>query len=127
MGLCHCCQSFDIRTLLKESEAQELRETPDNPGLKNYRDPIPLFFKLQPSLRALRESADNNKCRLCQVLLETSKKTLGIGNDLTDSILDNSSGELFIGASRWKVDRQGFPYITLTQIVPSGGSNIVLS
>lgn len=123
MDLCDSCQSFDIRALLKQSEAQELtKELYSN--VKDYHRPIPLFHKLQPDLYALKQSSSNTSCKLCKLLWEASSKTLGIQDvsSATTQLWDNFKGELYIGSSGWQASRQGFPYVTLTQVGPSGGS-----
>lgn len=125
MSLCDTCQRFDIRELLRKSEAQKTGATGalsrTQVDTDDFRPPIPHFYKHLESVIALKKSSEAG-CTLCGLFWLTWVKTLN-KPDFTDEWLDRIfEGQLYIGSSSWTTSGQGFPYITLNQQSSSGAS-----
>ena len=130
MGLCKQCEEFDVRQLLCGSAAQK----PDATGntdrnfvdTKDYRAAVPYFYKHYDKINALKIFADQG-CELCNLFWCTWAKTLN-KDDINEEFLDKYfPGQLFIGCSSWTTSRKGFPYVTVTQQTPTGGSRTLCS
>jgi hypothetical protein len=130
MDLCNLCKKFDIRQLLCQSAAQNPGATGNTDrnfiDTKDYRAPMPNFYKHRDSITALKIFADQG-CELCSLFWCSWVKTLN-KNDITAEFLEKYfPGQLYIGCSSWTTSKQGFPYITLTQQSPTGSSRTLCS
>jgi hypothetical protein len=130
MSLCNQCEKFDIRQLLCQSAAQKPGATGNTDrnfvDTNDYRMPMPKFYKHHESIITLRIFADRG-CELCSLFWCTLAESLN-KDDITEEFLEKYfPGQLYIGCSSWTTNRQGFPYITLTQQSPTGSSRTLCS
>ena len=130
MDLCDLCRGFDIRALLLQSAAIRPRASGITDrnlvDAKDYRPPIPHFYKHHSGIVALKRSSEQG-CKLCSLFWCTWVKTL-TKSDPTEEWLDATfEGQIHIGCSGWTTSRQGLPYVTLTQQPSSGGGRTLCS
>ena len=115
--LCAICQEFDVRALLlaAEQEAASQDETTWNRlNYQSVRFGLLRYFKHQPNLLALRDSAHD--CDLCNAIWRFYSSTAQ-AQELTDEALSSGTGQqqVWLSTTAWDATLYGMPYLAAYQ------------
>ena len=116
--LCTTCLDFDIHSLLKDAEAQQISILPRNDH--RIRRGLPQQFRQHRDLKTLKRCALSGICNLCSAIWGAYQRTRNI-DELADEVLEHGVGseQIFLGTEQWNLSRSPLPHVVAMQTTDS--------